>query len=48
MTKSAKRFFIDAAGAYRLLNQGYNILEAGNYSRKPHADHLQEHNIKYE
>lgn len=40
MTKSAKRFFIDAAGAYRLLNQGYNILEAGNHSRKPHADHL--------
>lgn len=40
MTKPPKRFFIDAAGAYCLLNQGYYILEVGSHPRKPHADHL--------
>ncbi len=40
MTKSANSFFIDAPGAYQLLNQGYNILEVGNQPKKEQVDHL--------
>lgn len=45
MTKSAKRFFIDAAGAFCLLNQGYTYWKLAIILENLMLTTCQEHNI---